>query len=329
MKKSFQQVVGWLRAAQHDGGMSNQHRALISPTAPVPGDRLGDSPVATHDTSDELMGDELMADELEFDSGAVLACDELNSVLVVDDPRGGLWELVDSGWADEHLPELPALALEQDPIHRHKDVLAHTIAVVAQSPARLRVRLGALFHDIGKPLTRQIGPSGVTFRHHEAVGAKLTRRRMPEMGFSHELTEEVSRLVYLSGRFKGYDTGWTDAAVRRYARDAGPLLGDLNDMVRADCTSRNVKRVEALHDALDRFEVRIARLAREQAAADLRPELTGDEVMDHLGIEPGPEVGRAMKFLLELRRSDGDLGATEARRRLDAWWSGSDSAERQ
>ena len=267
-------------------------------------------------------GDELDdADELELDAGAVLPCDELNAVLVVDDPRPGLWDLVDSGWADEHLPELPALALEQDPIHRHKDVLAHTIAVVAQSPPRLRVRLGALFHDIGKPLTREITHSGVTFRNHEAVGAKMTRRRMPEMGYSDELTSQVARLVHLSGRFKGYDTGWTDAAVRRYARDAGPLLGDLNDMVRSDCTSRNVQRIEALHDALDRFEVRIARLAREQAQKELRPELNGDEVMAHLGLEPGPEVGQAMRFLLDLRRTEGELGPEEIRRRLDTWWS--------
>ena len=275
----------------------------------------------SHRAPESDADDELTLDELELDSGAVLPSDELNSVLVVDDPREGLWELVDSGWADEHLPELPALALEQDPIHRHKDVLAHTIAVVAQSPPRLRVRLGALFHDIGKPLTRQIGPGGVTFRNHEAVGAKMTRRRMGKMGYSRDLTEEVSRLVYLSGRFKGYDTGWTDAAVRRYARDAGPLLGDLNDMVRSDCTSRNVKRIEALHDALDRFEVRIARLAREQAAAELRPEMNGDEVMTHLGLEPGPEVGRAMKFLLELRRTEGELGDAGVRHRLDAWWA--------
>ena len=253
------------------------------------------------------------------DLGPVLPCDELSAVLIADDPRDGLWELVESGWAGEFLPELPALALEQDPIHRHKDVLAHTIWVVWQSPARLRVRLGALFHDIGKPLTREITHSGVTFRNHEAVGAKMTRRRMPEMGYGDELTGEVARLVHLSGRFKGYDTGWTDAAVRRYARDAGPLLGDLNDMVRSDCTSRNVKRVEALHDSLDRFEVRIARLAREQAAAELRPEMNGDEVMAYLGLEPGPAVGQAMQFLLNLRRTDGELGQDEVRRRLDAW----------
>lgn len=275
--------------------------------------------------SDEADADELDADELDAD--AVEPCDELSSVLVVDDPREGLWELVESGWADDHLPELPALALEQDPIHRHKDVLAHTIAVVAQSPPRLRVRLGALFHDIGKPLTRSFAHGGVTFRNHEAVGAKMTRRRMPELGYSDELTAEVARLVHLSGRFKGYDTGWTDSAVRRYARDAGPLLGDLNDMVRSDCTSRNVKTVQTLHDALDRFEVRIARLAREQAVADERPELDGAQVMAQLGLGPGPDVGRAMKFLLELRRTEGKLGDAEARRRLDAWWAAFGTAE--
>ncbi|WP_420622495.1 HDIG domain-containing metalloprotein [Candidatus Poriferisodalis sp.] len=285
------------------------------------------APHSAPGADDQNSVDELAADELEFDDGAVLPCDELNSVLVVDDPRQGLWELVDSGWADQHLPELPALALEQDPIHLHKDVLAHTIAVVAQSPPRLRVRLGALFHDIGKPLTRSFSHGGVTFRNHEAVGAKMTRRRMPQMGYSRELTDEVARLVHLSGRFKGYDTGWTDAAVRRYARDAGPLLGDLNDMVRSDCTSRNVKRIQALHDALDRFEVRIARLAREQAAAEVRPEMNGDEVMAHLGLEPGPEVGQAMNFLMELRRTEGELGDDEVRRRLHRWWAAQASVE--
>lgn len=304
-------MVGRALAALHHGGMSTPDRAPHS----APG------------ADDQNSVDELAADELEFDDGAVLPCDELNSVLVVDDPRQGLWELVDSGWADQHLPELPALALEQDPIHLHKDVLAHTIAVVAQSPPRLRVRLGALFHDIGKPLTRSFSHGGVTFRNHEAVGAKMTRRRMPQMGYSRELTDEVARLVHLSGRFKGYDTGWTDAAVRRYARDAGPLLGDLNDMVRSDCTSRNVKRIQALHDALDRFEVRIARLAREQAAAEVRPEMNGDEVMAHLGLEPGPEVGQAMNFLMELRRTEGELGDDEVRRRLHRWWAAQASVE--
>jgi poly(A) polymerase len=141
--------------------------------------------------------------------------EQLSAVLVDEDPRDGLWGLVDSGWADEHLPELPALRLEQDPIHRHKDVLSHTISVTAQSPARLRVRLAALFHDIGKPRTRSYEHGGVTFRHHEAVGARMTRARMTKLGFDDDLTAEVSRLVFLSGRFKGYADGWSDSALRR------------------------------------------------------------------------------------------------------------------
>ncbi|MDG2112117.1 MAG: HDIG domain-containing protein, partial [Actinomycetota bacterium] len=172
--------------------------------------------------------------------------EQLTEVLVVDDPRDGLWALVESGWADQYLPELPALRLEQDPIHRHKDVLSHTISVTAQSPPRLRVRLAALFHDVGKPRTRSYEHGGVTFRHHEAVGARMTRKRMPKLGYDEQLTADVGQLVFLSGRFKGYADGWSDTAVRRYARDGGPLLGDLNDLVRSDCTSRNPRRVAAL-----------------------------------------------------------------------------------
>ena len=139
--------------------------------------------------------------------------DQLSAVLIEEDPSDGLWHLVDSGWAEEHLPELPALRLEQDPIHRHKDVLAHTVAVTSQSPSRLRVRLAALFHDVGKPRTRSYEHGGVTFRHHEAVGARMTRKRMPKLGYQDELTREVSQLVFLSGRFKGYTDGWSDSAV--------------------------------------------------------------------------------------------------------------------
>jgi poly(A) polymerase len=247
--------------------------------------------------------------------------DQLSAVLVEEDPTAGLWHLVDSGWADEHLPELPALRLEQDPIHRHKDVLTHTIAVTSQSPARLRVRLAALFHDVGKPRTRSYEHGGVTFRHHEAVGARMTRKRMPKLGYREDLTADVTQLVFLSGRFKGYADGWSDSAVRRYARDGGALLGDLNDLVRSDCTSRNPRRVAALHEALNDLEQRIAELAREEAIKAERPEVDGDRVIAHLGIEPGPVVGRALKFLLELKRSEGDLGETAVLERLDVWWA--------
>ncbi|MFL3019927.1 MAG: HDIG domain-containing metalloprotein [Candidatus Poriferisodalaceae bacterium] len=246
---------------------------------------------------------------------------QLNAVLVEEDPTEGLWHLVDSGWADEHLPELPALRLEQDPIHRHKDVLTHTIAVTSQSPPRLRVRLAALFHDVGKPRTRSYEHGGVTFRHHEAVGARMTRKRMPKLGYQEDLTTDVAQLVFLSGRFKGYTDGWSDSAVRRYARDGGALLGDLNDLVRSDCTSRNPRRVTALHEALNDLERRIAELAREEAIKAERPEVDGDRVIAHLGIEPGPVVGRALRFLLELKRSEGDLGEAAVLERLDAWWA--------
>ena len=246
---------------------------------------------------------------------------QLNAVLIEEDPTEGLWHLVDSGWADEHLPELPALRLEQDPIHRHKDVLTHTIAVTSQSPPRLRVRLAALFHDVGKPRTRSYEHGGVTFRHHEAVGARMTRKRMPKLGYQEDLTTDVAQLVVLSGRFKGYTDGWSDSAVRRYARDGGALLGDLNDLVRSDCTSRNPRRVTALHEALNDLERRIAELAREEAIKAERPEVDGDRVIAHLGIEPGPVVGRALRFLLELKRSEGDLGETAVLERLDAWWA--------
>ena len=215
---------------------------------------------------------------------------------------------------------MPALRLEQDPIHRHKDVLTHTIVVTSQSPSRLRVRLAALFHDVGKPRTRSYEHGGVTFRHHEAVGARMTRKRMPKLGYQKDMTSDVAQLVFLSGRFKGYTDGWSDSAVRRYARDGGSLLGDLNDLVRSDCTSRNPRRVAALHEALDDLERRIAELAREEAIKAERPEVDGDRVIAHLGIEPGPVVGQALKFLLELKRSEGDLGETAVLDRLDAWW---------
>jgi len=245
----------------------------------------------------------------------------LSDVLVRENPTDGLWALVDSGWADQHLPELPELRLEQDPIHRHKDVLSHTIAVTAQAPARLRVRLAALFHDVGKPATRKFETSGVTFHHHEAVGAKMARTRMRELGFEQQSVRDVSQLVYLSGRFKGYTDGWSDSAVRRYARDAGPLLGDLNALVRSDCTSRNPNRVRALHAALDDLETRISALAREDARKAERPELDGLAVMEHLGLEAGPDVGAAMKFLLELKRTEGELGPDRVLEHLDQWWA--------
>lgn len=245
----------------------------------------------------------------------------LTEALSADDPTDDLWRLCDSGLAGEVVPELPALRLEQDPIHRHKDVLAHTIAVTAKTRPDLVLRLAALFHDIGKPATRSFEHGGVTFRHHEAVGAKITRARLREMGFDEPLVKDVTELVRLSGRFKGYADGWSDSAVRRYARDAGHLLGYLNQLVRCDCTTRNRAKADRLQRQIDELEERIVDLAREDRRAAERPQLDGQAVMAHLGIPGGPQVGRALAFLLEIKRAEGILPDEEILDRLDAWWA--------
>jgi poly(A) polymerase len=248
--------------------------------------------------------------------------DELDKLMVVEKPGEGLWFLVRTGLAEEFLPELPALALEQDPLHRHKDVLAHTIAVVENtSPDRL-LRLAALFHDVGKPKTRSFGPRGmVMFHHHEVVGARMTRDRMKSLRYSSEDIETVSRLVDLHLRFHTYRMGWTDSAVRRYVRDAGPLLSMLNELTRSDCTTRNAAKAHALARRMDELEARIAELQAREELAAIRPDLNGHQVMDRLELRPGPEVGEALSFLLELRLDEGPLGEDEAGRRLDEWWA--------
>ncbi len=245
----------------------------------------------------------------------------LDEILLAADPTDGLWSAYDSGLAEHLIPELPALRLEQDPIHRHKDVLAHTIAVTANTSPRLKIRMAALFHDIGKPRTRVIDDDGVTFRHHEAVGAKMTKRRLREMGYEKDFVSDVSQLVRMSGRFKGYADGWSDSAVRRYARDAGHLLGDLNELIRCDCTTRNRNKARRLQALMDEFEVRIVELARQDRLAAERPQMDGKAVMDHLGIGGGPMVGKALAYLLELKRSEGVLSDDEVLSRLDAWWA--------
>jgi poly(A) polymerase len=248
--------------------------------------------------------------------------DELDKLMVVDRPGEGLWFLVQTGLAEEFLPELPALALEQDPIHRHKDVLAHTIAVVENTSPQRLLRLAALFHDVGKPKTRSFGPRGtVMFHHHEVVGARMTRDRMKALRYSTEDIETVSRLVDLHLRFHTYRMGWTDSAVRRYVRDAGPLLDMLNELTRCDCTTRNVPKARALARRMDELEARIAELQAQEELAAIRPDLDGHDVMARLGLRPGPEVGEALSFLLELRLEEGPLGPEEAGRRLDAWWA--------
>ena len=213
------------------------------------------------------------------------------------------------------------MRLEQDPIHHHKDVLSHTFAVVAKTAPERIVRLAALFHDVGKPKTRAIGPQGVSFHHHEVVGARMTRDRMRALKYSNEDVDVVSRLVYLHLRFHTYRMGWTDSAVRRFVRDAGPLLNELIELTRCDCTTRNERKARTLARRMDELEERIAELQEREELAAIRPDLDGNEVMTHLDLGPGRDVGAALDFLLELRLDQGPLPKEEAYRRLDEWWA--------
>jgi poly(A) polymerase len=245
--------------------------------------------------------------------------DELSKLLVVPDPSPGLWFLVGTGLADEFLPELPALALEQDPIHHHKDVLAHTIAVVAKTRPELVVRLAALLHDIGKPKTRSFGPDGVSFHLHDVVGARMAEERLRALRFPKEIIESVTQLVLLHLRFHTYRMGWTDKAIRRYVRDAGPLLDELNHLVRCDCTTRNQAKARALSRRMDELEARIADLAEREELASIRPALDGHRVMELLGVPPGKVVGEALAMLLDARLDEGPISQEDAERRLLAW----------
>ena len=248
--------------------------------------------------------------------------DELDKLLVVESPEEGLWFLVNTGLAEEFLPELPALAVQQDPVHRHKDVLAHTIAVVEKTSPDKILRIAALLHDIGKPKTRSFGKGGVSFHHHEVVGARMAEERMRALRYPEDEIADVRRLVELHLRFHGYgDDLWTDSAVRRYATDAGPLLEKLNELTRCDCTTRNQRKAAELSRRMDLLEQRIAQLEEQEQLSRIRPDLDGNQIMEHLGIGPGPDVGRAWKFLYELRLEEGPLGEEEARRRLDTWWA--------
>ncbi|HXX89587.1 MAG TPA: CCA tRNA nucleotidyltransferase [Acidimicrobiales bacterium] len=247
--------------------------------------------------------------------------DELDKLLVVAKPSIGLWFLVDTGLADEFLPELPALALEQDPIHRHKDVLAHTLAVVDKTQPDKLLRMAAMLHDIGKPRTRAYAAGTVTFHHHEVVGARMARDRLTALRYPKDELDVVVRLVELHLRFHTYRLGWTDKAVRRYVRDAGDLLDRLNELTRCDCTTRNAAKARALGQRMDELERRIAELRAREELDAIRPDLDGRQVMAHLGVPPGPVVGEALEFLLELRLDEGPLGEEEALRRLDAWWA--------
>ena len=247
--------------------------------------------------------------------------DELDKIMLAPQPSRGLRVLVDTGLAAQFLPELPALALEQDPIHRHKDVLEHTYSVVDKTSPNLELRLAALFHDVGKPATRRYDPSGVSFHNHDVVGAKMTKKRMRELRYSTSTVNTVARLVYLHLRFHTYQAGWTDKAVRRYVVEAGPLLDPLNELTLADCTTRNQKKVRILEDRMTELKERIVELREREEFEAIRPELDGTEVMEILGLSPSPEVGVAMKFLLQLRLDEGPIGHDEVKHRLLEFWA--------
>ncbi|WP_084713153.1 CCA tRNA nucleotidyltransferase [Streptacidiphilus rugosus] len=274
-----------------------------------------------------------MADRIDIVSAERIQ-GELNKLLLSLHPRKGLTLLVDTGLAARVLPELPALKLELDEHHRHKDVYEHSLTVLEQAIALeatgegegrpdLTLRLAALLHDIGKPRTRRFEQGGgVSFHHHELVGAKMTKKRLRELKYSNELIADVSRLVELHLRFHGYGGGeWTDSAVRRYVRDAGPLLDRLHKLTRSDCTTRNKKKAAALSRTYDGLEERIAQLKGQEELDAIRPDLNGDQIMALLGLKPGREVGEAYKFLMELRLEQGPLGEEAAQTALKEWWS--------
>ncbi|MCU1424327.1 MAG: tRNA nucleotidyltransferase [Microbacteriaceae bacterium] len=263
--------------------------------------------------------------------------DELTKLLLTDDPVPGLRLLVETGLAHIVLPELPALKLEVDEHAHHKDVYEHSLTVLRQAieleKARpgiaspdLILRIAALLHDIGKPQTRRIEGGGVvTFHHHDVVGAKLAGRRLKQLRFDKETIGAVSTLIELHLRFFGYSEGvWTDSAVRRYVRDAGPLLERLHILTRADVTTRNVRKADRLSFAYDDLEERIAAIAEAEGIAAVRPDLDGEQIMRLLGLSPGPAVGQAYRFLLDLRLDEGPLGEEEAEKRLRAWYAASE-----
>lgn len=251
--------------------------------------------------------------------------DELTKLLRGEHVDRALELVVETRLADEFLPELPALRLEQDPVHRHKDVLRHTLAVVKRCSAEpeeehATLRLAALLHDIGKPATRRITTEGVQFHHHEVEGARMAEERLRALRYPERVVQDVGTLVEMHLRFHTYRLGWTDGALRRYVRDAGPLLDKLNQLTRADCTTQNPTKAKLLSDLQDDLEQRIARLAEEENLAAIKPPLDGNEVMAHLGIPPGPLVGEALEYLLELRMDRGPISNDEALRLLDEWW---------
>jgi poly(A) polymerase len=271
-----------------------------------------------------------MADRLSIISAERIR-DEFVKTLLSDNPRIGITILVDTGLCEKFLPEIPKLRLEIDEHHHHKDVYEHSLTVLEQSIAlehrlggkNLISRLAALLHDIGKPKTRALIPGGgVSFHHHEVVGARLTKERLKKLRFDHHIVEEVSQLVFLHLRFHGYGDGaWTDSAVRRYVRDAGDLLTHLHVLTRADCTTRNVKKAERLAAHYDDLENRIQTLMEQEELLKIRPDLDGHAIMQLLGVPAGPIIGKAYEYLLELRLEHGPLGTERAEQELRNWWA--------
>ena len=257
--------------------------------------------------------------------------DEMTKLLMSNNPRIGITILVDTGLAATFIPEIPQLRLEVDEHHHHKDVYEHSITVLEQAIAledrlggpNLIIRLAALLHDIGKPKTRALIPGGgVSFHHHEVVGARLAKSRLKALRYSGEIIDDVETLIALHLRFHGYGDGeWTDSAVRRYVRDAGPLLDHLHVLTRADCTTRNARKAARLAATYDGLEDRIAVLMEEEELSKIRPDLDGGEVMQLLNLKPGAMVGKALDYLLELRMDQGPLGKEKATELLHQWWA--------
>ncbi len=256
--------------------------------------------------------------------------DEFIKIIMSDNPRLGISLLVECGLADIFLPEVPKLKLEIDEHHHHKDVYEHSLTVLEQAialearlgAANLTLRLAALLHDIGKPKTKALIPGGgVSFHHHEVVGAKMTKERLRTLRFDNHIVKDVGQLVFLHLRFHGYGSGeWTDSAVRRYVRDAGELLEHLHLLTRADCTTRNQKKAKLLASTYDQLEKRIKELMQQEELNKIRPDLTGEQIMQILSIKPSPAVGKAYDFLLELRLENGPTGEEKAREALLTWW---------
>jgi poly(A) polymerase len=256
--------------------------------------------------------------------------DEFIKIIMSDNPRLGITLLVETGLADIFLPEIPKLKLEIDEHHHHKDVYEHTLTVLEQAIAlesrldgpNLTLRLAALLHDIGKPKTKElIAGGGVSFHHHEVVGSRLCKERMKKLRFDNHIVKDVAQLVFLHLRFHGYGNGeWTDSAVRRYVRDAEELLIHLHLLTRADCTTRNQKKAESLAKTYDQLEERIALLMEQEELNKIRPDLSGEQIMEILSIKPSPAVGKAYDFLLELRLEHGPLGEEKAKSELLNWW---------